>query len=122
MPAESHGIIDRVGGKRSSRSRLLSSLGDAFLSKTRIFEMEFPNMAQSFLDHDNIKMKDKKFQDFASVDKQAWMDQSKKDLKGGDFERQLVSMAMGGFPIHPYYAAEDTIDTQWIKAYDNRLS
>src|SRR5690554_3952707 len=81
-----------------------------------------PQIWLKILDQDNSKMKEKKFQDFASVDKQAWMDQAKKDLKGGDFEQQLVSMTMEGFPIHPYYAAEDTVDTQWIKAYDNRLS
>lgn len=67
-------------------------------------------------------MKDKKFQDFASVDKQAWIDQAKKDLKGADFETSLVSMAMEGFPIHPYYAAEDTTATQWIKSYDNKIN
>ena len=66
-------------------------------------------------------MKDKKFRGFSPVDKQAWMDQVKKDLKGCDFE-QLVSMAVEGFPIYPYYAAEDTVDTQWIKAYDNKIN
>ena len=67
-------------------------------------------------------MKRKIFQNFSSADKQAWEDQAKKDLKGGDFEKQLVSTAAEGFAVYPYYAAEDTVDTQWIKAYDNRIN
>ena len=67
-------------------------------------------------------MKHKIFQNFPSADKQAWVDQAKKDLKGGDFEKQLVTIAMEGFPVYPYYAAEDTADTQWIKTYDNRIN
>ncbi len=67
-------------------------------------------------------MKDRKFREFAPVDKQAWMDQAKKDLKGRDFEQRLVSMSVEGFPIYPYYAAEDTADTRWTKAYDNKLN
>ncbi|HLW20865.1 MAG TPA: methylmalonyl-CoA mutase family protein [Cyclobacteriaceae bacterium] len=67
-------------------------------------------------------MKDKKFQDFPKADKQAWIDQATKDLKGDDFEKQLVSMAIEGFPVFPYYAVEDTKETQWIKTNDNRIN
>lgn len=67
-------------------------------------------------------MKSKIFQNFSSTGKQTWVDQAKKDLKGGDFEKQLVSLAIEGFPIYPYYAEEDTVDTQWIKAYDNKVN
>src|SRR5690554_2381591 len=67
-------------------------------------------------------MKDKKFQDFPKADKQAWIDQATKDLKGDDFEKHLVSMAIEGFPVFPYYAVEDTEEIQWIKTNDNRIN
>lgn len=59
---------------------------------------------------------------FEVVDKQTWKDQAVRDLQGEDFEKQLVSTAMEGFSVYPYYNAEDTADTQWIKAYDNRVN
>src|SRR5690554_145200 len=64
-------------------------------------------------------MKGKKFQDFLPVTKEDWIDQAQKDLKGGDFEKQQVSLAEEGFPISPYYAVEDVRDLQWIKNYHN---
>lgn len=73
----------------------------------------------NFLDHNYVKMKDNIFNEFSPVDKQTWIDQAKKDLKGADFEEQLVATSMEGFPISPYYNVEDTLDTQWVKSYDN---
>lgn len=67
-------------------------------------------------------MKSKLFQNFSPASKQAWTDQAKKDLKGSDFDKQLVSMSLEGFPVYPYYALEDTAVTQWIKAYDNKIN
>lgn len=67
-------------------------------------------------------MKQKIFQDFAAVSKQGWIAQAIKDLKGADFEQQLVSTAMEGFRIDPYYAVEDTGNTKWIKAFDNKIN
>ena len=67
-------------------------------------------------------MKQKIFQNFPPANKQAWVNQAKKDLKGGDFEKQLVSVTSEGFPLSPYYAAEDTADTQWVKAFDNQIN
>lgn len=67
-------------------------------------------------------MRQKIFQSFPPVSKQDWVDQAKKDLKGGNFELQLVSVAPEGFPIHPYYAIEDTVETQWIKAFDHQIN
>ena len=67
-------------------------------------------------------MKRKIFQNFHPASKQDWIDQTMKDLKGADFEQQLVSTAMEGFQISPYYAVEDTADTKWIKAFDNQIN
>lgn len=67
-------------------------------------------------------MKRRLFQNFTPASKQDWVDQAKKDLKGADFETQLVSFASEGFSIYPYYTAEDTVHTQWVKAYDNQIN
>lgn len=67
-------------------------------------------------------MKRKIFQNFPPVGKQEWLNQAKKDLNGADFEQRLVSTSLEGFRIFPYYAPEDTVGTQWIKAFDNQVN
>lgn len=68
------------------------------------------------------KMKGNKFPGFSPVSKQGWIDQAKQDLKGGDFEKQLVSKTPEGFSVFPYYNAEDGEKTRWVKTYDNRIN
>lgn len=67
-------------------------------------------------------MKDKIFQDFSPVDKQAWIDQVIKDLKGEDFEQRLITKTMEGFPIFPFYTAEDAEATSWVRNYENQVN
>jgi len=79
-------------------------------------------MGKNFQTLNKKKMKIKLFQNFSPASKEAWLEQAKKDLKGADFEQQLVTQSAEGFPIYPYYSSEDTVESQWVKAYDNRLN
>ncbi|MEX2594744.1 MAG: methylmalonyl-CoA mutase family protein [Anditalea sp.] len=67
-------------------------------------------------------MKDKKFQDFSPVDKQTWIDQAIKDLKGEDFEQRLITKSMEDFSIFPFYTAEDAEAINWVKEYENQVN
>lgn len=85
--------------------------------------MNYPTkMGKNFQTLNKKKMKIKLFQNFSPASKEAWLEQAKKDLKGADFEQQLVTQSAEGFPIYPYYSSEDTVESQWVKAYDNRLN
>src|SRR5680860_1705361 len=66
-------------------------------------------------------MKDKIFQDFSSVNKQNWENRAIRDLKGEGFER-LITKPMEGFPIFPFYTAEDAESTKWVKNYENQVN
>ncbi|MDR2476116.1 MAG: methylmalonyl-CoA mutase family protein, partial [Bacteroidales bacterium] len=47
------------------------------------------------------------FSDFPSVSTQEWMDKITADLKGADFTKKLVWKTNEGFPVQPFYRAED---------------
>ena len=64
-------------------------------------------------------MNTKKIKEFPPVEKQTWMDQAVKDLKGGDFEQALNTKVLEGFTLSPFYTAEDTKTCQWVKFYEN---
>ncbi|MEO6547112.1 MAG: methylmalonyl-CoA mutase family protein [Ferruginibacter sp.] len=49
----------------------------------------------------------KLFSAFAPVSKQTWKDTAIADLKGGDFDKQLVWKTMEGIDVQPFYTAED---------------
>src|SRR5690554_5371815 len=67
-------------------------------------------------------MKRKIFQNFPPASKEDWVNQAKKDLKVADVETQLMSVASEGFPILPFYTAEDTTKTKWVKAFYNQVN
>lgn len=69
-----------------------------------------------------IIMWNKKFQDFSPVDKQSWIDQAVKDLKGEDFQQQLITQTMEGFSLFPFYTSEDTKATEGVKNYENLIN
>ncbi len=50
------------------------------------------------------------FSEFSPVNKEAWKQQVMKDLKGKDFEANLLWNTAEGLVIEPYYAAEDLTD------------
>ena len=50
------------------------------------------------------------FSDFSPSNKEAWKQQTSKDLKGKDFEQTLFWQTAEGFTLEPYYTAEDLTD------------
>ncbi len=58
--------------------------------------------------------KDKLFIDFPSVATIEWEDKIKKDLKGADYEKKLVTKTIDGFYIKPYYRCEDIRDLEYL--------
>lgn len=66
-------------------------------------------------------MADNNFLDFPGRSKKDWIDQAKKDLKGADFEKKLVTQTIEGFSTFPFYTAEDTEGLQWIKSFHNQF-
>lgn len=66
-------------------------------------------------------MRTEKSKWFTPVDKQAWIDQAKKDLKGEDFEKGLITPTKEGFPLFPFYTAEDSQALGWVKSYENQV-
>lgn len=53
------------------------------------------------------KQREKLFTDFPPVSTEEWMDVVTKDLKGADFQKRLVWKTNEGFPVNPFYRAED---------------
>ena len=47
------------------------------------------------------------FNEFSPVDTERWEEQIKKDLKGGDYAKKLISKTLEGIDIKPYYRKED---------------
>ena len=47
------------------------------------------------------------FKDFQPLSTTDWEEKIKKDLKGADYERKLITKSLNGFNIKPYYRAED---------------
>jgi len=52
-------------------------------------------------------MAEKLFAEFPPVSTQQWEEVITKDLKGADYEKKLVWKTLEGFPVRPYYRAED---------------
>ncbi len=52
-------------------------------------------------------MAEKLFAEFPPVSTQQWEEVIAKDLKGADYEKKLVWKTLEGFPVRPYYRAED---------------
>jgi methylmalonyl-CoA mutase len=55
------------------------------------------------------------FSEFSSADKAAWKQQAVKDLKGKDFNANLLWMTAEGLVVEPYYAAEDLTDERLLE-------
>ena len=55
------------------------------------------------------------------MSKQQWINQAIEDLKGDDFIQKLVTNTLEGFPVFPFYTAEDTESIDWVKGYENKF-
>ena len=58
-------------------------------------------------------MAEKLFTEFPPVSTEQWDEVIIKDLKGGDYEKKLVWKTHEGFPVRPYYRAENLKDIKF---------
>ena len=54
------------------------------------------------------------FEEFPPVTTEQWEAVIQKDLKGADYNKKLVWKTAEGFPVKPYYRAEDLKNISWI--------
>lgn len=54
------------------------------------------------------------FEEFPPVTTEQWEAVIQKDLKGADYNKKLVWKTAEGFPVKPYYRAEDLKNIAWI--------
>ncbi|MCR5013261.1 MAG: methylmalonyl-CoA mutase subunit beta [Bacteroidales bacterium] len=54
------------------------------------------------------------FEEFPPVTTEQWEAVIEKDLKGADYNKKLVWKTAEGFPVKPYYRAEDLKNISWI--------
>lgn len=62
------------------------------------------------------------FGEFQQVTKDDWVRQAIKDLKGKDFEKELVSKTLDGIQVQPFYAKEDLEGLDLVKSYQNQIN
>lgn len=67
-------------------------------------------------------MNDNLFGEFQQVTKDDWVQQALKDLKGKDFEKELVSMTLDGIRVQPFYAKEDLEGLELVQSYRNQVN
>ncbi|MBU0487110.1 MAG: acyl-CoA mutase large subunit family protein [Bacteroidetes bacterium] len=54
------------------------------------------------------------FNEFPPVSTQTWEEVIRQDLKGADYEKKLVWKTPEGFPVQPYYRAEDLAGIRYL--------
>lgn len=59
-------------------------------------------------------MAEKLFTEFPPVSTKEWEEVIVKDLKGADYDKKLVWKTYDGFPVRPYYRAEDLADVKYL--------
>ncbi|MEN6569403.1 MAG: methylmalonyl-CoA mutase family protein [Rikenellaceae bacterium] len=62
-------------------------------------------------------MAEKLFAEFPPVSTQQWEEVIAKDLKGADYEKKLIWKTLEGFPVRPYYRAEDLEKLKHLKSF-----
>ncbi len=60
--------------------------------------------------------KDKLFSEFQEISTEEWENLIKKDLKGADYERKLISKTIDNIRIKPYYRAENLADLDYLNS------
>ena len=61
-----------------------------------------------------MEEKKKLFEEFPPVTTEQWETVIEKDLKGADYNKKLVWKTAEGFPVRPYYRAEDLQHITWM--------
>jgi methylmalonyl-CoA mutase len=67
-------------------------------------------------------MKNKLFDDFQPTDKNEWIAQAVKDLRGKSFDEMLVSQSLEGIQIAPFYTQEDLLDQPSLEGFHHKVN
>lgn len=67
-------------------------------------------------------MKNKLFEDFQPTNKDEWIAQAIKDLRGKSFDEMLVSQSLEGIQIAPFYTQEDLLDQPSLEGFHHRVN
>ncbi|AFL86350.1 methylmalonyl-CoA mutase, N-terminal domain/subunit [Belliella baltica DSM 15883] len=67
-------------------------------------------------------MKNKLFEDFQPTNKEEWIAQAIKDLKGKSFDEMLVSQSLEGIQIAPFYTQEDLLDQPSLAGFHHKVN
>ena len=62
---------------------------------------------------------EKLFADFPTITKEQWMEKTRSDLKGADFDKKLVWKTIEDFKLQPYYTREDLQQLAYLKKFEN---
>ena len=54
------------------------------------------------------------FEEFSPVTSKEWKQQIIKDLKGADYDEELIWNTEEGFSLEPYYNREDLKELNWL--------
>lgn len=68
-----------------------------------------------------MEEKKKLFEEFPPVSTEQWEAVIEKDLKGADYNKKLVWKTAEGFPVRPYYRAEDLQHITWMGVMPNQF-
>lgn len=68
-----------------------------------------------------MEEKKKLFEEFPPVTTEQWEAVIEKDLKGADYNKKLVWKTAEGFPVRPYYRAEDLQHITWMGVMPNQF-
>ncbi len=60
---------------------------------------------------------DKLFSDFPGVSRQEWEKKIREDLKGADYEKELIWHTREGFDVKPYYFSEDIRHMRHLESF-----
>jgi methylmalonyl-CoA mutase len=66
---------------------------------------------------EDLNKKEFLFPEFPPVSKKDWDEKIIQDLKGADYEKKLVYKPIEGFPVKPYYMADDLNDLEYLNQY-----
>jgi methylmalonyl-CoA mutase len=65
---------------------------------------------------------EKLFSGFDPVNREQWKAKAIEDLKGAEFDKKLVWNTDDGFPVQPFYTAEDINENGWLKEQHSLLA
>lgn len=67
-------------------------------------------------------MKNKLFEDFQPTNKEEWIAQAIKDLRGKSFDEMLVTQSLEGIQIAPFYTREDLLNQPSLEGFHHKVN